>query len=108
MATFLIPVILSLYISLSYSAIQCSFHHPEELGSPATHHAASGNSHHHPLSPSKEFCKYAHSLSPVIYTVSTHYFVFFHQTEVPFLNVPSLTIKEHEDEHFQRGPPVLV
>ncbi len=101
--------IVPLYFVLSFSTVFCSFHHPVELASKEGQHDASGDlHHHHPSLPSTDFCKYAHSFSPVIYTPSTQVFVIFspiEKTSPYFFSVP---VEENQGESFLRGPPFIV
>lgn len=104
----LILVILPLYLVLSVSTSLCYFHHPAGLIPETNHHSASQSSHHHhPLGQSTDFCKYAHSFSPVIHSAFTHTFILFSQDEKPVLNQFSFSTKENEQELFLRGPPLL-
>ena len=105
----LITTIIPFYFLLSFSVVYCSFHHPVDLVSKELHHAATGDPHHHhPFVPVSDFCKYAHSLSPVIDTPSTQVFVVFSPIENPFLYFASFPVKENKDENLVRGPPLIV
>jgi hypothetical protein len=102
----LILAFLPLYLLLSVSTSLCVFHHSVDLTPEESHHSASGGSHHqHKSGQSSDFCKFAHSFSPVINSAFTHTFIIFSQEEKPVLNHPSFSTKENEQENFLRGPP---